>query len=151
MVEFGACLAVDGLDVLSESLYSMKRIWLALVVGLFVVVAAATGRLIHKHMNRERIFYDQAFEQLRDGRRDSRMITLDFEGGGSASVILEHACCSGAGFDAVAIRTSDGQEFVADKNYCGLEGFRFDLDADSTKNLPTFTAFLERRGYRKRQ
>ena len=128
----------------------MKRIFLSLAVGLFVVVAMAAGILIHRHMNREQIFYEQAFEQLRDGRRDNPMITLDFEGGGSASVILEHACCSGAGFDAVAIRTSDGQEFVADKNYCGLEGFRFDLNADSTKNLASFTAFLEQRGYRKR-
>src|SRR5690606_26245200 len=101
-------------------------------------------------MNRERIFYEQAFEQLRGGRRDNPMITLDFEECGSASVILEHSCCSGAGFDAAAIRTSDGQQFVADKNYCGLEGFRFDLDADSTKNTSMFTAFLEQRGYRKR-
>jgi len=128
----------------------MKRIFISLSVGFFVVGAAAVGILIHKHMNRVRIFYEQAFEQMRDGRRDNPMITLDFEEGGSASVILEHACCSGAGFDAVAIRTSEGQEFVADKNYCGLEGFRFDLDADSTKNLSMFTAFLKQRGYRKR-
>lgn len=128
----------------------MKRIFLSLSVVLFVAAAVTVGALIHKHLNRERIFYDEAFKQLRDGRRDNPMITIDFDSGGSASVILEHACCSGAGFDAVAIRTSDGQEFVATKNYCGLEGFNESLKDDATKDLRHFTAFLAAQGYQKK-
>lgn len=78
------------------------------------------------------------------------MVTIDLGTGATASVILEHACCSGAGFDAVAIRTSDGQEFTASKNYCGLEGFYSDLDPNATQSLDAFTAYLVQRGYSKR-
>jgi hypothetical protein len=127
----------------------MKRMVLKLFVVVGVAVAVAAGILIHHHRNREQFFFAQAFEQLRAGRGDKPMITIDFKAGGSASVILEHACCSGAGFDAVAIRTSDGKEFLAAKNYCGLEGFRLALGAESTQSLTDFTAFLAQRGYRK--
>jgi hypothetical protein len=128
----------------------MKRIILLLTLIGFVGAATTIGVMIHNYQNREQIFYDQAFKQLNDGKRSRPMITIDFDTGDSASVILEHACCSGAGFDAVAIRTSGGLEFIANKNYCGLEGFYSDLEPDATKNIGTFTSFLERRGYRKR-
>jgi hypothetical protein len=95
-----------------------------------------------------------AYVVARTGRKNNRgnnhTITLAFEDGGSASVILEHSCCTGAGFDAVAIRTSDGQEYVADKNYCGIEGFRSELNTDSIKSLSMFSKYLEESGYRKR-
>jgi hypothetical protein len=127
----------------------MKRLFQALFLGIFVVISAAAGILIYRHMTREGIFYEQAFKQLREGGNIHK-VTIDFEAGGSASVILEHACCSGAGFDAVAVRTSDGQEYMSDENFCGLEGFRYKLDLDHIKSIPDFTAFLEQRGYKKR-
>jgi hypothetical protein len=128
----------------------MKRIIISLGVSFLAVIVSVIGILIFKQMHQKRIFYEQAFEQMRDGRGDNPMITLAFEDGGSASVILEHSCCTGAGFDAVAIRTSDGQEYVADKNYCGIAGFQSELNTDSIKSLSMFSAFLEERGYGKR-
>ena len=65
-------------------------------------------------------------------------------------MILEHACCTGAGFDAVAIRTSDGEEFISKQNYCGIEGFNGELKEEATKDLPHFKAFLTARGYKKK-
>lgn len=61
---------------------------------------------------------------------------------------LEHDCCTGAGFDAVAIRTSDGREFTGDKNFCGLEGFYSGLEPGATESVDSFSAFLEHTGYR---
>jgi hypothetical protein len=127
----------------------MNRRFTLLSAALLAAVGVAATILIHTH-DQKRRFYAQAFKQLEGGRRERPMITVDFKAGGSALVILEHACCSGAGFDAVAIRTSDGQEFAGEKNYCGLEGFRFDLDAGSTDDLASFSAFLKQRGYRER-
>jgi hypothetical protein len=91
------------------------------------------------------------FLQLEKGSGSEPMTTIKLDSGELVSVILEHACCSGAGFDAVAIRTSDGQEFSAKKNYCGLEGFSQELGADADKDLKYFSEFLMSQGYQKRQ
>jgi len=103
----------------------------------------------YRHANRERRFIHHAFEQLRSGRGSEPATNVRLKSGASAVVILEHACCNGAGFDAVAIRTSDGQEFSARKNYCGLEGFQLALEDSSMEDLPHFTAFLRAQGYQK--
>jgi hypothetical protein len=124
----------------------MKRFIRFLFLGSFLLIVSAAIILGYRHVSRERNFYDQAFEQLRGGNQSSPVAMIEFEEGGSASVILEHSCCSGAGFDAVAVRTSDGQEFVSNNNYCGLEGF----DWGSRKSVGTFSAFLEQNGYKRR-
>jgi len=114
------------------------------------IVIAAIGVTIYNYSNRERLFIDHAFVQLRGGGGTAPVAAIKLDSGDSASVILEHACCSGAGFDAVAIRTSDGQEFFAKKDYCGLEGFYFSLKNDAAKDLPHFKAFLSTQGYQKK-
>lgn len=118
----------------------MKRnIFLTLALVILVVLAVAR----HRYLNRERLFLDDAFTELRHGGGSP----LKLESGASASVILEHSCCSGAGFDAVAVRTSDGQEFYSKNNYCGLGGFFFELEEAAVQDLPRFTAFLRAHGY----
>ncbi len=124
----------------------MKRFIRLLILGFLLLNISIAVILGYRHLSRERNFYDQAFDQLRGGNQGIPMVTIGFEDGGSASVILEHSCCSGAGFDAVAVRTSDGQEFVSNNNYCGLEGF----DWGSKESLVKFGAFLEQNGYKKR-
>ena len=124
----------------------MKRFIRFLFLGSFLLVVSTAVILGYGQVSRERNFYDQAFEQLRGGKNSSPMTTTHFEKGGSASVILEHSCCSGAGFDAVAVRTSDGQEFVSSNNYCGLEGFEW----GSRESVGRFIEFLEQNAYKRR-
>ena len=122
----------------------MKRKLSAIIL---LVLLAALGAGVHRRVVREERFLQNAFRQLEGGGGTEPRDDIALESGASVSVILEHGCCSGAGFDAVAVRTSDGQEFFAKKNYCGLQGFRMSLSDDSTKDLARFTAFLRNQGY----
>ena len=107
-----------------------KILWIAAAI-----IIAAAGAAYYQYGNRERQFLDQAFVQLRGGGGSEPVAEIKLESGESAAVILEHDCCSGAGFDAVAIRTSDGAEFYAKKNYCGLEGFYPTVKDDAARDL----------------
>jgi hypothetical protein len=124
----------------------MKRkiLWM-----LAIAVSATLSVTFYRHATCERRFIHHAFDQLRSGRGSEPATNVRLKSGASATVILEHACCSGAGFDAVAIRTSDGQEFSARKNYCGLEGFQLALKDSAMEDMPQFTAFLRAEGYQK--
>jgi hypothetical protein len=53
----------------------------------------------------------------------------------------EHACCSGAGFDATVIRDSTGAIY-ADKThtFCGVEGMAEDLSYIKADSLAEFYA-----------
>jgi len=120
------------------------------------IAVAATGILlgglyISNYANREQKFLDRAFIQLGGGGGSEYVADIDLNSGNSAAVILEHSCCSGAGFDAVAVRTSEGREFFAKKNYCGIEGFREKLKDAAITDLSHFTAFLRAQGYSERQ
>jgi len=139
---------VDELDVLSKQSDLMKQKFLLTITA---IICSVVGITIFNYVNRERLFYDHAFVQLKTGSGNEPMKTIILDSGELVSVILQHACCSGAGFDAVAIRTSDGQEFSAKKNYCGLEGFSQGLGTDADKDLKHFTEFLMTQGYQKRQ
>lgn len=120
------------------------------ILGILAIAVSATLSVtFYRHANRERRFVHHAFAQLRSGRGSEPIANVRLKSGASAAVILEHACCNGAGFDVVAIRTSDGQEFFAQKNYCGLEGFQFALEDSAMEDLPHFTAFLRAEGYQK--
>jgi len=125
----------------------MKRKILLIVAAVIIAMA---GGLLHLHGNRERKFLDHAFVQLRGGAGSEPVAEIQLDSGDSAAVILEHDCCSGEGFDAVAIRISDGDEFYATKNYCGIEGFYGALEADATKDLNRFKGFLTAQGYQKK-
>jgi hypothetical protein len=127
------------------------RMKLRMLGLLAVVVSGIAGVMIHRHGNRERWFLERAFVQLRGGSGTEPVAVIDLGSGESASVILEHGCCSGGGFDAVAIRTSDGSEFHSTLNYCGLEDFRFAVEAEATAGLAAFKSFLTRQGYREQR
>lgn len=114
------------------------------------LLLCSAGGALYIHGDRERSFFGNAFVQLAGGRGNEPVADIKLGSGDSAAVILEHDCCSGAGFDAVAIRTSDGDEFYAKRNYCGLEGFYAALEAGATKDLNRFKEFLYSNGYQKR-
>lgn len=121
-----------------------------ILLTLTAMILAAAGVVIYRYANREQLFLDHAFVELRGGGGNKPVDDIKLDSGDAAAVILEHDCCSGAGFDAVAIRTSDGREFFAKKNYCGLEGFRSALEGDAYKDLKHFTAFLSAQGYQQK-
>lgn len=114
------------------------------------LIIAAASAAYYQYGNRESQFLNRAFVQLRGGVGSLRVADIKLESGESAAVILEHSCCSGAGFNAVAIRASDGDEFYSSKNYCGLEGFYPTLKDDATKDLNRFKSFLVAQGYHKK-
>ena len=130
--------------------HDMKRNLLVAASLLVALIVAYAGVWAYKHKHRERLFYEQAFNQMRAGGDAIPMITIDLDDGGSAKVILEHSCCSGAGFDAVAVRTSDGKEYRSNKNYCGLMGFDFSVHGDAMKDMAHFKAFIKAEGYKPR-
>lgn len=125
----------------------MKRKILLAVVAVMLVAA---GYMYGLHGSRERRFFDQAFVQLEGGGGSEPVTMIALASGDSAAVILEHDCCNGGGFDAVAIRISDGEEFLAVRNYCGIEGFYGALEADAIRDPGRFKAFLKAEGFRKR-
>jgi hypothetical protein len=127
----------------------MKR---RLIIGLcFVSIVALAAIYFYPDNNdRDRKFIDQAFVQLNGGVGDEHIRTIELESGEGFQVILEHACCSGAGFDAVAIKTSDGVEYCSNNNYCGLEGFYHEVMSHESKNLEQFKSYLESSGYQKK-
>lgn len=125
----------------------MKRKILSVIA---VMMIAAVGVSIYNHGSRERQFLERAFVQLSLGHGSEPVSVIGLKSGETAAVILEHDCCSGAGFDAVAVRTSDGREFYATKNYCGIEGFYGSLEEDAVRDLPHFIAFLNTQGYQRR-
>ncbi len=125
----------------------MKR---KVLLTLAVVILAMAGIMLNHYGNREQRFIDHAFVQLNGGGGSEPVAEIKLDSGDSAAVILEHSCCSGAGFDAVAIRLSDDTEFYAKKNYCGIEGFYGELGTDSIKDLGRFKQFLISQGYTKK-
>lgn len=92
-------------------------------------------------------FVNRAFVQLDGGEGDEYTEFLKLPSGESYSVILEHACCSGRGFDAVAIKFSDGTKYFSNKNYCGVEGFHGDVVSNNFTTLAELSVYLKREGY----
>ena len=78
--------------------------------------------------------------------KDSLPLIIPLDSGEWYAVVLEHSCCSGAGFDAVMIKDSKGTIYTAEKNYCGYEGFHID---ESATNIETLSKALLTNGYRK--
>lgn len=123
----------------------MKRKILCSVAAILIAVM---GIAIFSILNRQQRFLDRAFRQLHDGHGSEMMEVIKLKSGHTASVILEHDCCTGAGFNAVAVRTSDGHDFYANKNYCGIEGFYGALGLENSEDLPHFTDFLRAQGFK---
>ena len=125
----------------------MRRALVIIPISFLVIIGWFSWSL----SNREDRFLEDAFVQLRGGDGNEHVETVEFDSGGSATVILEHACCSGAGFDLVAIRTSGGLELVSKENFCGLEGFSGEVfyrnGRGKHENLEELVADLKARGF----
>ncbi len=62
-----------------------------------------------------------------------------FDSGESIAVRMEHACCSGAGFNATVLYGSDGKVLVDTEHcFCGYEGMVFELKSIPAGSLAEF-------------
>jgi hypothetical protein len=68
-------------------------------------------------------------------RQDSPPMVMELPSGEWCAVVLEHDCCSGAGFNAVLIKDSEGIFYKSQINYCGYEGFNIANDIPDLRAL----------------
>ena len=92
-------------------------------------------------------FLNEATVILCTGREDPGIMKISLKSGDFFRALLEHGCCSGAGFDAVAIQTSDGALFHSRNNYCGEESFFFEMTDHEFESLPALEKYLLENGY----
>jgi len=94
-------------------------------------------------------FLDEATTVLATGRDHPGVIEIELKAGGSFRAILEHSCCSGAGFAAVALQTSNAAVYHSRNNYCGEEGFYAAMSESDFGSLSDLDAYLLSNGYTK--
>jgi hypothetical protein len=114
-------------------------------LGLFLLAGASTKVKTKAFYAESRAVLLAIKTPVRPGGSDHAMICT-LPSGDWYAVRLEHACCTGAGFDAVMIKDSQGQFYTAEKNYCGYEGFQH---GDTVKDLSELKKTLIRDGYRR--
>lgn len=119
-----------------------------MLVTAFGIVLAASWPFIRNIGRADRFLVD-ATEILVRGEDHPEIVEIDLMGDGSFRALLEHSCCSGAGFNAVALQTSDGTIYHSHNNYCGEEGFNAEMTATEHKSLADLNAFLLANGYTK--
>lgn len=126
----------------------MKRRTIAIfAVTTLVMLAVPWHRFIlNWKANR---FLNEATVILSTGREDPGIMKISLKSGDSFRALLEHGCCSGAGFDAVAIQTSDGALFHSRNNYCGAESFFFEMTEHEFESFPALEKYLLENGYTK--
>ena len=118
------------------------------ILLLIALGIGALGFLIYRHSTRTDRFLKNAFIQLSGDGGTETVRSIPIDTGDSFSIILEHSCCSGAGFDAVAIRTSSGAEYESTNAYCGMQDFVFEFPS-TFKTLADLDAFLLANGFNK--
>ena len=76
-----------------------------------------------------------------------------FADGSSVAIAMEHACCSGRGYNATVVYDSEGKIFVnTEHSFCGEEGLAADMSSVPAKSLAQFYShlpFLPLRKYEK--
>lgn len=92
-------------------------------------------------------FIHSAIEKLRNAPGSGEIERIHLPSGESCSVVMEHSCCSGAGYDAVVILASNGNAYTSKKNYCGIEGFYGELPSENFSNLSDLDTYLRKEGY----
>lgn len=95
-------------------------------------------------------FLDHSFDLLENEPESPGIVRIDLTNRSYFVALIEHSCCSGAGFDAVAIRTSEGREYESRKNYCGSQGFYFAMTDLEIQNLSQLDEILMADGYTER-
>lgn len=126
----------------------MKRRTIAIFAVTSVVMLAVPWHrfILNWRANR---FLNEASVILSTGGEDPGIMKISLKSGDSFRALLEHGCCSGAGFDAVAIQTSDGSLFHSRNNYCGAESFFFEMTEHQFESLPALEKYLLENGYTK--
>ncbi len=62
-----------------------------------------------------------------------------FADGSAIAICMEHACCSGRGYNATVIYDSEGKVFVnTERIFCGYEELSYDMSAVPAKSLAEF-------------
>jgi hypothetical protein len=126
----------------------MRRRTIAILLPVIALGMAASWPFL-RMIGRADRFLTDATEILTDGKAHAGIVKIDLAGTGSFRALLEHSCCSGAGFAAVAIQTSDGTIYHSRNNYCGEEGFYAEMPATDLDSLADLDAFLLANGYTK--
>lgn len=126
----------------------MKRRTIAIFAVTSVVMLAVPWHrfILNWRANQ---FLNEATVILSTGGEDPGIMKISLKSGDSFRALLEHGCCSGAGFDAVAIQTSDGSLFHSRNNYCGAESFFFEMTEHQFESLPALEKYLLENGYTK--
>ncbi len=126
----------------------MKRRTIAILVLIFVVALVARWPWIRMIGKADR-FLDEATTILGTGSEHPGIVKITLKSGDSFRALLEHSCCSGGGFAAVAIQTSDGSVYHSRNNYCGEEGFYAVMTEREFGSLPELENYLLENGYTK--
>ena len=126
----------------------MRRRTIAILVPTTALVLAASWPFL-RMIGRSDRFLSNATEILARGEDHPGIVDIKLAGTGSFKALVEHSCCSGAGFDAVALQTSDGAIYHSRNNYCGNEGFYYAMTESEHENLADLDAFLLANGYTK--
>lgn len=126
----------------------MKRRNIAILTMTLVAIFAVPWHLIILKSRADR-FLNEATTILSTGSEHPGIMKISLKSGDSFRALLEHGCCSGAGFDAVAIETSDGSRFHSRNNYCGEEGFHVIMTEHEFESLPELEKYLLENGYTK--
>jgi|APTNR8051073442_1049403.scaffolds.fasta_scaffold19590_4 hypothetical protein len=126
----------------------MKRRTITILTVISVVMLAVPWHRIILNWRANR-FLSEATVILSTGSEDPGIMKIGLKSGDSFRALLEHGCCSGAGFDAVAIQTSDGALFHSRNNYCGAESFFFEMTEHEFESLPALEKYLLENGYTK--
>jgi hypothetical protein len=120
-----------------------------IALALTFAVAIAAGWPFLRTFGRTERFLAQATEILNDGAAHPGIVEIKLSGAESFTALLEHSCCTGAGFNAVALRTSEGTIYHSRNNYCGEEGFHAVIDGIELESLVDLDSYLLANGYTK--
>lgn len=133
-----------ALDVLSK----MKRRTIA-ILTLTLAAALAISWPFIRMVGRADRFIKEGTRILGTGEDHPGIVEIRLKSGDSFRALIEHSCCTGAGFDAVVLQSSDGSLYRSRNNYCGEEGFHAALTESKIGSLPELESYLLAHGYTK--
>lgn len=86
-----------------------------------------------------------ATEAIQRNKEGGKMVHL--ADGSWVAVVMEHHCCTGAGFDATLYVASDGQAWLDSETcYCGFLPLDGELHEYSRQSIPAFLASVRANG-----
>lgn len=119
-----------------------KALGWGLVAGISTLIGFC---FLSPSIYREQFITESIAEMRRftDPMQVPEAYTRRFADGSSIAVFMEHACCSGRGYNATVIYDSEGHIFVnTDRSFCGFEGLSHDMSSVPAESLPDFYAHI---------